>query len=146
MNIYTIGFAGKSAEYFFTMLRHAKVKKIYDIRLNNSSQLSGFAKKNDLSFFLKEICGIEYRHLPNLAPTEEILKAYKKGSITWGEYEEKFNKILQERKIERLFRVDQLEDVCFLCSENIPEHCHRRLVVEYLKNKLPYNFEIKHLV
>lgn len=104
MIVYTVGFTGKTAEQFFSLLKNSGVRIVIDVRLNNSSQLSGFAKKKDLAFFLKEICDIQYRHVPNLAPTEEILKMYKNGSMTWEQYEERFNNILQSRHIEKNHR------------------------------------------
>ena len=90
MAIYTIGFTKKNAEKFFTLLKNNQVKKVIDVRLNNVSQLAGFAKRDDLIFFLREMCNCEYEHIPDLAPTEEILKPYKKGEISWENYEEKF--------------------------------------------------------
>lgn len=146
MKIYTIGFTGKGAERFFTLLQKSGVTTVIDVRLNNSSQLAGFAKKNDLAYFLKAICGINYKHSPNLAPTEDILKGYKKGVITWREYEDRFNKLLTARHIERYFTPESLSGVCFLCSENTPEQCHRRLVAEYLRDHVDETIEIRHLV
>lgn len=64
VNIFTIGFAGKSACEFFTKLKDAGVKRVIDIRLNNVSQLAGFTKKLDIEYFLKELCKIEYLHRP----------------------------------------------------------------------------------
>jgi uncharacterized protein (DUF488 family) len=134
--IYTIGFTGKTAKEFFTKLEVAGVKRILDIRLKNSSQLSGFAKKNDLKYFLMQINGIEYLHFPELAPTEDIMDSYKKKRIGWSEYEMQFNKLLTERKVENPMMDELSEGDCFLCSEEKPNFCHRRLVSEYLQNKL----------
>lgn len=119
MIVYTVGFTGKTAEQFFSLLKKSGVRRVIDVRLNNSSQLSGFAKKKDLAFFLKEICDIQYRHVPNLAPTEEILKMYKNGNMTWEQYEEKFNNILQSRHIEKVLDAELLDGDCFLCSEHL---------------------------
>lgn len=69
MKLFTIGFTKSSAENFFSRLKNAGVKKIVDVRLNNVSQLSGFAKKNDLKYFAKSLCSAEYEHIPELAPT-----------------------------------------------------------------------------
>jgi uncharacterized protein (DUF488 family) len=146
MIVYTVGFTGKTAEQFFSLLKKSGVRRVIDVRLNNSSQLSGFAKKKDLAFFLKEICDIQYRHVPNLAPTEEILKMYKNGNMTWEQYEEKFNNILQSRHIEKVLDAELLDGDCFLCSEHSPKCCHRRLVAEYLKKHLSQPFEIVHLL
>jgi uncharacterized protein (DUF488 family) len=145
VEIYTIGFTKKSAEQFFGALRKAGIKRLIDIRLNNSSQLAGFTKQDDLAFFLKEICGAEYVHELILAPTKEILDGYKKGEITWEEYERRFNSLLAERKVEekidrKLFGVHTV----FLCSEPKPDKCHRRLVAEYLSKEWG-NVDIHHL-
>jgi uncharacterized protein (DUF488 family) len=134
-NIYTIGFTGKSAREFFTRLGDAGVKRILDIRLKNSSQLSGFAKKDDLEFFLMKINGIKYLHVYDLAPTENILDSYKGKKIGWSEYEMQFNRLLKERKVENRMRDELSEGDCFLCSEEKPDFCHRRLVAEYLQQK-----------
>lgn len=145
MEIYTIGFARKSAEAFFGALRKAGIKRLIDIRLNNTSQLAGFTKKDDLKFFLKELCDAEYIHEPLLAPTAEILKSYKKRKIRWEEYENLFLSLLAERKIEEM--IDQKlfnGPTVLLCSESKAEHCHRRLVLEYLQNKWG-PFRIVHL-
>lgn len=103
-----------------------------DVRLNNGSQLAGFAKKDDLGFFLRQICGMEYIHLPSLAPTKELLGAYRKGQIDWLTYEGRFTALMRERKIEKTMSRDVLDNGCLLCSEDQPHQCHRRLVVEYL--------------
>jgi len=144
INLYTIGFTKKSAKIFFSKLRNAGVTKLIDIRLNNVSQLAGFAKRDDLIFFLKELCDCGYKHMPDFAPTKEILDAYKKKQIDWDEYVRRFSKLIKERKIEDKITAEELNNACFLCSEPTPENCHRRLVSEYLKNQFG-NIEIKHL-
>lgn len=145
MEIYTIGFTKKSAEEFFTTLRKASIKRLIDVRLKNSSQLSGFAKRDDLAFFLRELCNAEYLHKPILAPTKEILNAYKKKIIGWEEYEQRFKKLMADRKVEEaidkeLFNVPAV----LLCSEAKPDKCHRRLVAEYFRDKWD-NVNIVHL-
>lgn len=142
--LFTIGFTKKNAKIFFTTLRNAGVKRLIDIRLNNVSQLAGFAKRDDLIFFLKELCNCDYKHMPNFAPTKEILDAYKKKEIGWDEYVKRFSRLIIERKIENKITAEELNNACFLCSEPTPEQCHRRLVAEYLKEKLG-DIEIKHL-
>lgn len=142
--LFTIGFTKKNAKTFFTKLRNAGVKRLIDIRLNNVSQLAGFAKRDDLIFFLKELCNCDYKHMPNFAPTKEILDAYKKKEIGWDEYVKRFSMLITERKIENKITADELNNACFLCSEPTPEQCHRRLVAEYLQEKLG-DIEIKHL-
>ena len=142
--LFTIGFTKKNAQTFFSKLRNAGVTKLIDIRLNNVSQLAGFAKRDDLIFFLKELCDCDYRHMPNFAPTKEILDAYKNKHIDWDEYVRRFSKLIKERKIESKIKAEELNNACLLCSEPTPEQCHRRLVAEYLKEKLG-DIEIKHL-
>ena len=133
MTIFTIGFTKKSAETFFTRLKTPGVKRLVDVRLNNTSQLAGFTKKDDLRYFTKAICDIDYLHLPELAPTPEILDAYKKSRhADWRQYEREFLELMQSRRIENTPR-EILDGGCLLCSEQTPEHCHRRLVAEYLK-------------
>lgn len=144
MKVYSIGFTQKKAEKFFKLIRNEEIKRLVDVRLNNISQLSGFAKKDDLIFFLKELCNIDYIHIPDLAPTKDILDPYKKGKMPWEEYEDRFMELMAKRNIERIGK-DIIENGCLLCSEHKPHHCHRRLVIEYLNSSWNTNFEIKHL-
>lgn len=132
MKVFTIGFTQKSAEQFFTRLQQPGLLRIVDTRLNNVSQLAGFTKKNDLRFFLRQIANIDYVHLPQLAPTQDILNAYKKNGGDWSVYERQFLELLAQRRIEETLDRGLIEGGCLLCSEAIPEHCHRRLVAEYL--------------
>jgi uncharacterized protein (DUF488 family) len=135
MKVFTIGFTKTSAECFFTRLQKAGVKKVIDVRLNNVSQLAGFAKRDDLRYFLKAICGIEYVHLPELSPTQEMLDSYKKHKGQWTDYERQFLELMRSRRIEETIPRATVDGACFLCSEDKPHHCHRRLVAEYLKSK-----------
>jgi len=146
IEIFTIGFTKKKAEYFFEKLKKAGVKRVVDVRLNNVSQLAGFAKKDDLIYFLKKIGGMDYVHLPDLAPTKDILDAYKKQKGDWATYERKFIELMERRHIEDKIPKEKLDEGCLLCSEDKPHHCHRRLVAEYLKSKWNEDVEIKHLV
>lgn len=133
MKLFTIGFTKKTARDFFELLQKSGVKRIVDVRLNNVSQLAGFAKKNDLVYFLEKICNVEYVHTPELAPTKEILEDYKKRGGDWKVYEEKFLALMKERKVENTLSKQIISEGCLLCSEHKPHHCHRRLVAEYLK-------------
>jgi uncharacterized protein (DUF488 family) len=144
IHLYTIGFTKKSAEAFFTQLCTSGVKRIIDVRLNNVSQLAGFTKKGDLPYFLRVICGIEYIHMPILAPTKEMLDAYKKQNGNWSAYEQKFLDLLSARRVEDALSKDVLDNACLLCSEDEPDHCHRRLIAEYL-NSMWQNIQITHL-
>jgi len=130
---YTIGFAKKNAETFFTKLHESGVTRVVDVRLNNSSQLAGFAKREDLAFFLKALYGIEYVHVAELAPTKEILEAYKKRRTDWSVYEREFVDLMERRRIQEVVPREVIDQGCLLCSEHLPKHCHRRLVVEYLE-------------
>jgi uncharacterized protein (DUF488 family) len=132
MRLYTIGFTRKSAAQFFETLREAGVARVVDVRLNNVSQLAGFAKKQDLAYFLEKIGDIQYAHVPLLAPTQQILDAYKKHGGEWSEYEQKFLQLMKERQIENVWAQEMRDADCLLCSEEGPSHCHRRLVAEYL--------------
>lgn len=133
MKIFTIGFTKKTAKIFFTELHQSGAKRIVDVRLNNVSQLAGFAKKDDLQFFLKEICGMDYLHVPELAPTQSILDEYKKNKGDWSTYEKQFIDLMIDRQIEKKISREIIDHGCLLCSEDKPNHCHRRLVAEYLK-------------
>jgi uncharacterized protein (DUF488 family) len=144
MKLFTIGFTQKPARRFFELLRASGARRIVDVRLNNVSQLAGFAKKDDLAYFLKEICGMEYVHLPELAPTQEMLDAFKKEKGDWGTYEQRFLSLMKVRRIEETVPREAIADGCLLCSEDKPHHCHRRLVAEYLKQHWG-DIEIAHL-
>lgn len=133
MRVFTIGFTKKTARRFFALLRDSGAKRVVDVRLNNVSQLAGFAKKDDLAYFLETICGIEYVHLPVLAPTQEMLDEYKKQRGDWETYETRFLELMQQRRIEETVSREVVANGCLLCSEDKPHHCHRRLVAEYLK-------------
>ena len=144
IKLFTIGFTQKTAETFFTTLITAGVRRIIDVRLNNTSQLSGFAKKNDLRYFLKTIGGIRYCHIPELAPTKTILDDYKKNKGDWCVYEKQFRDLMKTHQIEAQMNEMLKDGDCLLCSENKPEHCHRRLVAEYLSD-LRSEIDIVHL-
>ncbi len=136
MKIFTIGFTKKSAETFFTRLQKAGVKRLVDVRLNNVSQLAGFAKRDDLRYFTKTICAIDYKHVPELAPTASILDPYKKvKNGDWALYERQFLDLMGKRRIEDTIPRELVDGGCLLCSEEKPHHCHRRLVAEYLQEK-----------
>ena len=144
IDLFTIGFTKKSAKTFFTRLKKVGVKRVLDVRLNNVTQLAGFAKRDDLKFFLHELCDCEYIHIPRLAPTKEILDNFKKNIIDWNRYEYEFNNLLLSRKAENIVSPDVLNRACLLCSEHTADNCHRRLIAEYLKKHYD-QIEIKHL-
>jgi uncharacterized protein (DUF488 family) len=141
----TIGFTQTTAEDFFQRLLRVGVKKVIDVRLHRTSQLSGFAKADDLAFFLKRIGSIEYEHQPLLAPTDDILKAFKKQKGDWTEYQGRFLDLLEQRAVDRRFKPDSFEGACLLCSEKTPHHCHRRLVCEYLNGRWGNVLHVHHL-
>lgn len=145
MTTYTIGFTKKRAEQFFGLLRRSGAVRLIDVRLNNVSQLAGFAKKDDLKFFLREICNVDYVHLPLLAPTQDMLDEYKKGGGDWQLYERRFLDLMESRSIENEVPRELVDDGCLLCSEDKPHQCHRRLVAEYLRDRWG-GLTIEHLV
>ncbi len=145
INLFTIGFTKKSAEQFFNLLTENGVTRIVDTRLNHSSQLSGFAKSNDLKFFCKRIAGIDYIHIPEFAPTAEILDQYRKKLISWEEYEKEYTNLLVSRDIINLYDYRDFHNNCILCSEDTPDKCHRRLLAEYLQ-KIYEDIRAVHLV
>jgi len=144
ITLYTIGFAKKNAEQFFNLFKTNKVRTVIDVRLNNISQLAGFTKKDDLKYFLEEICSIDYLHRPDFAPTKDILKAYKKKEISWPIYEEKYLDLLTQRQVLQKTELEALDMSCLLCSEPRPDHCHRKLLAEYIRD-MKGNIIIKHL-
>ncbi|XXY54562.1 DUF488 domain-containing protein [Sorangium sp. So ce269] len=144
MRVYTIGFTKTSAERFFGRLKKAEVRALLDVRLNNVSQLAGFAKKDDLRYFTQEIVHAPYIYRPELAPTKDILDRYKKSGGSWDQYAQSFLDLMAVRRIETTMRPADLDGVCLLCSEDKPNHCHRRLVVEYLRDRWG-DMEIVHL-
>ena len=149
MKIYTIGFTQKSAEQFFTLLKQNNVKTLLDVRLNNVSQLAGFAKGRDLKYFLSEILNVKYVHDLSFSPTKEILDSYKKKDITWSEYEDKYRELLSKRNIKNVILNEYKEGfdgVCLLCSEVKADKCHRRLAANIIKETLiSEKIEIIHL-
>ena len=145
MKLFTIGFTKKTAEEFFGKLRDAGVRRVVDVRLNNVSQLSGFAKQRDLPYFLREIGGMDYVHMPQLAPTKEILDGYKKNKGAWEDYEKQFNALMRERRVEETVAKAAVDGGCLLCSEDKPHYCHRRLVAEYLRDRWGKATRILHL-
>lgn len=133
MEIATIGFTQRSAEDFFGSLRRAGIRRLVDVRRNNTSQLAAFAKRDDLAFFLRELVGADYVEAPLLAPTAELVEAYRKHRIAWPAFAAEYRRQLDERAVHR--RLDRAlfdEPVVLLCSEHSPERCHRRLAVEHL--------------
>jgi len=144
IDVATIGFTRTSAAHFFARLKQAHVKRVIDVRLNTTSQLSGFAKSEDLKFFLKEVGGIDYRHEPLLAPTPEMLKTYRADKKSWQRYAQEFLALMAAREIEKRIAPDLLHHACLLCSEAEPHHCHRTLVCEYLARTWS-NTKVTHL-
>lgn len=143
MKIFTIGFTKTNAAGFFGRLRDSGARMLADVRLNNVSQLAGFAKRDDLAWFARELAGMDYRHVKEFAPTQPMLDALKKQKGEWTTYERAFLDLMAQRRIERHDPV-ALDGACLLCSEDTPHHCHRRLVAEYLQARWP-EVEIVHL-
>jgi uncharacterized protein (DUF488 family) len=145
IKLYTIGFTGKPAEKFFNLLRNAGVKKVVDTRINNVSQLAGFAKGTDLKFFVGEIGNMSYEHNIDFAPTKELLAKYRDKKMNWQEYEVAYLNLLDMRKVAQKTDIEKLHENCLLCSEHTPEKCHRRLLAEYLQH-VKNDIEIIHLI
>jgi uncharacterized protein (DUF488 family) len=145
LKLFTIGFTKKSAETFFAMLQRGGVKRVVDIRLNNTSQLAGFTRRDDLAYFLRSIAGIEYVHRLDLAPTQELLDRARKSGDDWSAYERDFRALMVSRKIDTTVPQSLLDGACLLCSEHHPLHCHRRLVAEFLRERWQ-DVESHHLV
>ena len=136
MHVFTIGYSKTTAPAFFSALRQAGIRRCVDVRLGNTSQLAGFTKRGDLPFFLRELCGAEYVAEPLLVPTRDMVDGYRKGGARWEEYEQRFLRLLAERRVEveldpRLFEIPTV----LLCVEKTADHCHRRLIVEYLQRR-----------
>lgn len=145
MEIATIGFTNKSAEKFFSLLRQAQVRTLIDVRLNNISQLAGFAKKPDLRYFLSELLGAQYVELRELAPEKDMLKRYQAKELTWDSYAGGYIELLGKRRVENNLDIDLFDHGCLLCSEDKPHHCHRRLAAEYLNSCWDNKLKIAHL-
>jgi hypothetical protein len=142
--MYTIGFTQKSLRQFVTLLRDANVDGVVDIRQNNTSQLAGFAKRDDLAFIL-ETQDIGYMEEKRLAPTPDLLQRYHAG-LPWSAYVTEFDALLAERPLRDILRgiAERFARPCLLCAEPAPEHCHRRLVAEAFARLQP-GLEIRHL-
>jgi uncharacterized protein (DUF488 family) len=145
VKLFTIGFAGSSAESFFGRIQDAGVVSLLDVRLKPNSQLSGFAKAKDLPFFLAKTSGADYRPLPELAPTTEMLDAYRKRKMSWDEYAVNYLRMLDDRKVAEILSPKEMDGGCLLCSESKPHQCHRRLAAEYLRSNWQADCEIRHL-
>lgn len=145
IKVATIGFTQSSAEHFFGRVRESGVKKVVDVRLHNTSQLAGFAKADDLAFFLRELCDVDYVHEPLLAPTEDIMSDFKKKKNDWQIFRERFLGLMAERQIETKLKPALFNGACLLCAEAKPHHCHRQFVCEYLNDKWDGALEVRHL-
>lgn len=145
VQVATIGFTGKTAEEFFDLIKNAQVRTVLDIRLSNTSQLAGFAKKQDLPFFLEKLCGAAYQEMPDLAPEPDLFKRYKAKELTWEDFSAAYVELIAKRRVESNLDVDLFRSACLLCSEHLPHHCHRRLALEYLNSRWNSRLKITHL-
>jgi len=141
--LYTIGFTQRSARDFFTTLQKNSIQTLIDIRINNTSQLAGFTKKDDLEYFLQELLSIRYIHDTMLAPTKELLKKVHKKEISFEDYAKEFMLLLQKRQVEKNYTIEKLNNACLLCSEHSPQHCHRSLVARYFQSF--FDIQVRHL-
>ncbi len=145
MKIYSIGFTRKGARKFFSLIKNNHIERLIDVRLNNTSQLAGFAKRDDLEYFLGELCQTQYLHLQQLAPPSELLTSYRKKLITWDSYKVNFTQLLADRQVEKTLNKDLLSNSCLLCSEHDHHRCHRTLIIEYLRQHWAEPIEAIHL-
>lgn len=143
MKIFTIGYTKKSAQTFFQLISENEINLLIDVRLYNSTQLAGFSKSRDLKYFLKTICNCDYIAIPEFAPSVALFDNYKKGYIDWNEYERVYNNLIQTRNLD-IFMAFRNKQICLLCAEDTPEHCHRRLLAEKVADTFK-NVEIRHL-
>ena len=146
VQVASIGFTGKSAQKFFGLLKDAHVRTVLDVRLNNTSQLAGFAKKQDLPFFLEALCNAAYVEIPELAPEPDLLKRYQGKQLSWENYREEYLDLIARRRVESNLDIALFDSGCLLCSEHLPHHCHRRLAVEYLNAQWNDRMTIAHLI
>ena len=153
MGVLTIGFKGRSAEDFFTTLKHAVVQKITDVRRKNRSQLAGYTKRPDLIFFLKECFSIANEHVPDFGPSEQLIKEYqnrlgkkKKDDVACNYYLVKYqNEVLSQPTIDRFKQTNkEFTTMCLLCSEKTADRCHRLLLTEYFTEHIP-NIKVEHI-
>ncbi|WOD16909.1 DUF488 domain-containing protein [Paraburkholderia kirstenboschensis] len=145
IDVSTIGFTNKTAEKFFSLLRGAGVRTLLDVRLNNTSQLAGFAKKADLKFFLFELLGAEFVELRDLAPEKGTLRRYQDKEMTWASYADAYTELIAKRRVESNLDIALFDHGCLLCSEDKPHQCHRRLAVEYLNSRWDNRLKVSHL-
>jgi uncharacterized protein (DUF488 family) len=145
LQVATIGFTGKDAHTFFDLLKSAQVRTVLDIRLNNTSQLAGFAKKQDLPYFLDKLCDAAYVEMPELAPEPDLFKRYQAKQLAWDEFTAEYIELIAKRRVESNLDIDLFHSACLLCSEHLPHHCHRRLAVEYLNSQWNSRMTITHL-
>jgi uncharacterized protein (DUF488 family) len=145
VRVATIGFAGKSAQNFFDLLKGAQVRTVLDIRLNNTSQLAGFAKKQDLPYFLDTLCNAAYVEMPELAPEPDLLKRYQRKQLSWADFTAQYVELIAKRRVESNLDIGLFDSACLLCSEHLPHQCHRSLAVEYLNSRWNGRLTITHL-
>src|SRR5271166_1375022 len=141
--LFTIGFTQSTAENFFGRLKAAGARRVVDVRLNNTSQLAGFAKGTDLPFFLDRVLGIDYVHEPMLAPTEELVQLGR--AKNWPAWETGFRRLMSERGMSKRFKSADFAGTCLLCAEAKPHHCHRRIIAELLKAERKRPLAVVHL-
>lgn len=145
IDVSTIGFTNKTAKKFFSLLRGAGVRTLLDVRLNNTSQLAGFAKKADLKFFLSELLGADFVELGDLAPEKGMLRRYRDKEMTWDSYADAYTELIAKRRVESNLDIALFDRGCLLCSEDKPHQCHRRLAVEYLNSRWGNRLKVSHL-
>jgi len=144
IKLFTIGYTKKSAQQFFELLKKNQIKRVVDIRLNNKGVFAGFSKMGDIQYFCKILINADYIYKPEFAPTKDMLKRYRKKEITWEDYEKEYDDLIEKRNIKESLKINEYDYNCFLCSEHLPDKCHRKLLAEYFL-KLNSNIEISHI-
>ena len=137
MNLFTIGFTGKSAEKFFNLLENSKATKLIDIRINRTSQLAGFSKEQDLRYFLPRLTGMNYLVREDLAPTKELLASYRNKELSWELFSLNYQKLIEDRGAVDSLSILDIENSVLLCSEGDPEKCHRTILANLLSQLHP---------
>ena len=145
MTLFTIGFTGKSAEKFFELLQNSKATRVIDIRINRTSQFAGFAKEQDLKYFLPKLAGMDYLVREDLAPDKDLLASYRNKELNWDLFSQNYRKLLDERGALPSLSLAEIENSVLLCSENEPEKCHRTILANLLVQIHP-TLKVKNLV
>ena len=145
MEVYTAGFTKWLAKDFFSQLKDLKIHKLIDIRLRPNSQLSGFTREVNFSFFLENLSNVKYEHQLSLAPTKELLNKRRNEGLSWQDFEFEYLNLLTKGVLEYCLNEISNQNILFLCSETEPQFCHRRILTDKLC-RLNSDLEVIHLI